>query len=90
MNKDDDDTSSLMHSFDRVSIPAVLISDDDTSHVARSAGIHEPIVIPVIFGDDATVMLGDRFTPNLTGVFEPEEAEGDDLGGWHLPGSDEA
>jgi hypothetical protein len=86
----DDDASPLMHSFDRVSIPAVLMSEDDTSRAASSAGIHEPIVIPVIFGGDATVLLGDFFTPNLTGVFEPEDAEDDDPGDWHSPEPDEA
>lgn len=86
VNNDD----TLVHSFDRVAIPAILISGDDISHAARSAGIHEPIVIPVTFGDDTTVMLGDRFTANLTGVFEPEEAEGDDPGGWHSSEPDEA
>ncbi len=85
----DDDTSPLMHSFDRVSIPAVLILDGDMSRAAGSAGIHEPIVVPVIFGDDATIMVGDRFTPNLTGVFEPEDAESDDPGDWHLPEPDD-
>jgi hypothetical protein len=85
----DDDTPPLMHSFDRVSIPAALISDDDMSRAASSAGIHEPIVVPVIFGDDATLMLGDGFIPNLTGAFEPEDTESDDPGDWHPPEPDE-
>ena len=54
------------------------------SRAASSAGIHEPIVVPVIFGDDAPLMLGDGFTPNLTGAFEPEDAVSDDPGDWHL------
>ncbi|HET6609037.1 MAG TPA: hypothetical protein VFG62_20350 [Rhodopila sp.] len=70
---DDDDTLPMIPSFDRVSIPAILLLHGDVPQAARSAGIHEPVEIPAILGDDAGIMLGDGFTPNLTGVFEPEE-----------------
>jgi hypothetical protein len=71
----DDDMPLLIPHFDRLSIPAVLVPDGDAARAAGSAGIHDPIVIPVTLGEDTSIMLGDGFIPNLTATFEPDAGE---------------
>ncbi len=62
-------------SFDRVSIRAVIVSDDeDPSQALSEAGIFDPISLPVVFGEDQPdFSFGDGITPNLTGVLEPDQ-----------------
>ena len=62
-------------SFDRVSIRAVVVSDDeDPSQALSEAGIFDPISLPVVFGEDQPdFSFGDGITPNLTAVLEPDQ-----------------
>jgi hypothetical protein len=62
-------------SFDRVSIRAVVVSDDeDPSQALMEAGIFDPISLPVVFGEDQPdFRFGDGITPNLTAVLEPDQ-----------------
>jgi hypothetical protein len=62
-------------SFDRVSIPAVVVSDDeDLSQALAEAGIFDPISLPVVLGEDQPdFSFADGITPNLTAVLEPDQ-----------------
>jgi hypothetical protein len=62
-------------SFDRVSIRAVVVRDDeDPSQALSDAGIFEPIALPVLLGEDQPdFSFGDGITPNLTAVLEPDQ-----------------
>jgi hypothetical protein len=66
-------------SFDRVSIRAVVVSDDeDQSQALSEAGIFDPISFPVVFGEDQPdFSFGDGITPNLTAVLEPDQEVGE-------------
>ncbi len=90
---DDDDLLSQIHAHDRVSIPAILIVDGDDGLASPiAAGIFDPVTIPVTFGDDATILMGDCFTANVTAVFIPDDDGLDDSGhdwpGDNWPGDD--
>jgi hypothetical protein len=63
--------------FDRVSIRAVLVNEgEDASQALSDAGIHDPVAIPVVFGEDRPdITFGDGITPNLTAVLETEQEE---------------
>jgi hypothetical protein len=70
-----DNPLNRIPSFDRVSIRAVVISDDeDPSQALSEAGIFDPIALAVAFGEDEPdLSFGDGITPNLTAVLEPDE-----------------
>ena len=70
-----DDPLDRIPSFDRVSIRAVVVSDDeDPSQALSEAGIFDPISLPVVFGEDQPdFTFGDGITPNLTAVLEPDQ-----------------
>jgi hypothetical protein len=61
-----------IHPADRLSIPAVLVSDgEDPGPALAEAGIYDPIALPVTFGEDEpTISFGDGITENLTAVLE--------------------
>jgi hypothetical protein len=71
-----DDPLGTLPSFDRVSIRAVLVQGDaDPSAALSAAGIHDPITVPVAFGDDAAqaaATLGQGTVPHLSAVLEFE------------------
>jgi hypothetical protein len=73
-----DNPMDSVPSFNRVSIRAVLVTDgEDPGPALAEAGIFDPIAVPVVLGDDATLsggILGDAVTPNLTAVLEPDQA----------------
>jgi hypothetical protein len=61
-------------SFDRVSIPAVVVSDDqDPSQAILELGIFEPISFQVVVGEEPPDFFGDGITPNLTAVLEMDQ-----------------
>jgi hypothetical protein len=68
-------------SFDRVSIPAVVVSDDqDPSEALLELGIFEPISLQIVMGEDPPdFSFGDGITPNLAAVLEmdPDADESD-------------
>jgi hypothetical protein len=69
-----DNPMDSLHSFDRVSIRAVLVHDgEDPSAALAEAGIFDPVAIPVLMDHEGTSsdgILGDGITPNLTAVLE--------------------
>lgn len=78
-----DDPMDAIPSFNRVSIRAVLAHDGEDVEAALSeAGIFNPVAVPVLIGDGqfpSGAILGDGFTPNLTGVLETEQQEDFDV-----------
>ena len=76
----EDDPAERMAKANRVSIRAVLVSDQsvDVQAALTKAGIFDPVAIPVVLGDTPDLpggILGDGVTPNLIGVLEPDEPE---------------
>jgi hypothetical protein len=73
-----------IHEFDRVSIRAVLVANGkNPNHELANAGIHESVAIPVSAGseqDPTGGILGDGYTPNLTGVLETQYQDNPDHG----------
>lgn len=73
----EDDPAQRLAKANRVSIRAVLVSDQnvDVQSVLAKAGIFDPVAIPVLLGDKPDVphgIFGDGVTPNLTGILEPD------------------
>ncbi len=62
-------------SFDRVSIPAVVVSDDqDPSRALLELGIFDPISLQIVMGEDQPdFSFGDGINPNLTAVLEMDQ-----------------
>lgn len=77
----DDNPLDRIPSYDRVSIRAVVVDDDeDPGQALSEAGIVDPIALPVVFGEDPPDRsFGDGFTPNVTAVLEPDQEEDDDF-----------
>jgi hypothetical protein len=74
-----DDFLSQIHSFDRVEIPAVSVPEGaKLDQTATQMGLQDPVEIPVQFGDGDASAFGDRFTENVTGVFQPDTPEDED------------
>lgn len=68
---------------DRLSIPAVLVSDgQEPTEALLRAGILDPIAIPVVVGDEDNVsggILGDGITANFMAVLETAPQDDFDL-----------
>jgi hypothetical protein len=77
-----DDPLDRLPSFDRVSIPAVLVHEgEDPGPALQEAGIVDAVALPVIFDDDPHSpggFFGDGITDNLSAVLEPAEVENDE------------
>ena len=76
----EDDLAQRFAKANRVSIRAVLVSDQgvDIHAALAKAGIFEPVAIPVLLGDKPNLssgILGDGITPNVTGMLEPDAPE---------------
>ena len=77
-----DDPMDKLPAFNRVSIRAVLVEDDeDPSQALAEAGFAEAVAIPVVLGEDLDLaggILGNGVTPNLTAVLETEVEDDED------------
>lgn len=74
----DDFLSQIQH-FDRLEIPAVKVpAGTRLNQTATQMGIADPVEIPAQFGDGDASTFGDRFTENVTGVFQPDTPEDED------------
>ena len=65
-------------SYDRVSIRAVLVRENDHGTALAEAGLVDPLVIPVMVDGDVDFpahFIGDGVTGNLTAVLEPNERQ---------------
>jgi hypothetical protein len=74
-----DDPLDRIPSFDRVSVRAVVVYDEeDPAQALSEAGIFDPIALPAVFGEDQSdFSIGDGITPNLVAVLETEQVEDD-------------
>jgi hypothetical protein len=74
-----DDFLSQVHHFDRLEIRGVRVPEGaKADQVAAQMGIHDPVAIPAFFGDGDARAFGDRFTANITGVFQADAREDED------------
>lgn len=76
-------------SFDRLSVRAAVVPDgEDPEAAVAAAGIVDPVILPVVFGESVPDRsFGDGFTPNLTAVLEFDQPVADASS---APSSDQA